>query len=339
MIVAALMAAIAPASAPACSPDTATRTTVAEIGGHVERFLGRCVTVEGPFGSIALYGAPDDLYLVHRSGISGNPDPVVASRARIGLYSKDNELRQLRPSGEGIPHIRVTGTVDTCERKRVAAEARESRPGQPAIIMMTGYCHYYAGAVLDVASYSLDLTRRYERQMGVAARRALGDLVEMPADWPFARELRRTADAFLAALRSGNRDEMAALHGFTPGSDNEYDRKVMRLLFDQTDSPFAQIRRSKALPMKIYVSQAGVLQHAAGQKLSFPAGTACFCRTADCRHRWPISSNDGDNWISRPYACVHIRKQDWPGGRMIVETPVGSGGWLKEPARTAFHGG
>jgi hypothetical protein len=198
---------------------------------------------------------------------------------------------------------------------------------------MGGYCHYYGGAVIDVTSYSLDLSRRYERQIGEAARRRLGNLVEMPANWPYARELRLTGDDFLAALRAGDRGKMRELLEDTGARDD-----AMYLLFDQKDSPFAQLRTGAPVPMALFVSRASALQFRAGREVDvpFPAGTACYCRSPGCRHRWPISSNDADVWKTRPYVCVFIRKQDWPGGKIIVELRRTDGRWLKEPAKTAF---
>jgi hypothetical protein len=336
----ALLAQLAqPIAAASCTPATAIEATVGQVGGDLQKYMGRCVTVAGPFGRTALYGRVEDLYLANRYGLRGNPDPEVERRARVGLYSKNNELRQLRTPGAGLAHIRVTGTVDSCGRKQAAAEAHESSLGRPAIVMMSGYCHYHDGAVIDVTSYAIDPARRYERLLGSDAQARLGDIVEMPGSWPYAGELRGMAAKFLAALRAKDRTLLAELHDRPVSSTNEHDQSVLTLLVDQPDSPFAQLRFSAFnAPLRLYVPQIEALQHRQGTKLAFVRGLACFCRTADCHGRWPISLNDGDNWTTRPYACISIHKQDWPGGKLIVETPVSSGGWLKEPAHTAFRG-
>ena len=330
-------AALAAPSPPPCSPQISIHTSVAEIGLHPNRFMGKCVTVAGLFLGVAMYGSVKDMYLTFRFGSDGNYDRQALRRGRVGLYSPNNELRALRL--EAIPRIEVTGTVDSCERRSAAARAQEKADlarGKVSLFMLSGYCHFNGGAVVNAVSWSFDSTQRYERLSGEAARENYGNLVEMESGWPFAADLRSTSAAFLAALRAGNRSKLMELHDFTnPGQ--EFNRKVMRLLLDRTDSPFVQIRANPTPQEKIFVDAYEVEQWREGKRSKLPFGLACYCRTKDCKGRWPISRNDADNWITRPYACVGIRKEDWPGGKLIVDLPVGNGRWLAEPEVSAFH--
>jgi hypothetical protein len=299
--------------------------------------MGKCVTVAGPFGGVSVYGSVIDMYRTSQFGPDGNFIRTAERSGRLGLYSPDNMLLAVKPGR--MPRIEVTGTVDSCERRSDAARAQEKADlarGKVSIILLSGYCHFHRGAVIEAVNWSFDPPRHYERLTGETARETYGNIVEMDDDWPFARELHVTSAAFLAALRAGDRDRLMALHDFTDPK-HEYHSRVMTLLLDRPDSPFLQVRANAAPQTQIFVDRYEADQLAAGKRPKFAWGTACYCRTKDCTGRWPISRNDADNLPDRPYACTTIRKEDWPGGKVIVDTPPGDGRWLAEPARTAFH--
>lgn len=330
-------AALAAQSPTPCTPETSIRTTVADIGRNSERFMGKCVTVAGPFGGVSVYGSVEDIYLSSQFGPDGNYNRTAGRNGRLGLYSPDNALLRLKPVR--TRRIEVTGTVDSCERRSDAARAQEKADlaqGKISLISLSGYCHFRRGAIVSAVDWSFDPPQRYERLTGEHAREVYGNIVEMDDDWPFARELHETSAAFLAAFRAGDRDRLMALHDFTDPK-HVSNARVMTLLLDQPDSPFAQIRSNPAPQTQFFVSRYEAGQVEAGKRPKLASGIACYCRTKDCTGRWPISRNDADNLPERPYACTWIRKEDWPGGKVIVETRVGETRWLAEPARTAFH--
>ena len=316
---------------PPCTAGEAVRTSVAEIGAHPERFLDRCVTVTGAYAGITMFSGRDGLYLVNRYGRDGNHLAAHLVH-RIGIDNQD--LRDLRLSA---PHrTTVTGRVDMCERRsaRSQAAAEGARRGSQEIVIsfLTGYCHYYSGPTILVSAY--DLTEaRYERMTGEAARRAFGNLVPMPADWPARAEVETVTAEFLQALRAGDRGALAALHE-TNAETNEHGRALLFMLRDDQQSVFAGLRRAAPMQTAIFVSAA-----ADGPPLGRndgPAATICFCRTADCAGRWPIAINDADNDLDRPYACIRAEPRDYPPRRVVLNTPVSRGG-LTEPAASAFR--
>lgn len=317
-----------------CTAATATKTTVEAIGADANGMTGHCVTVSGPVSSIAMFSGVPGIYQTARQGLNGNPDRTVTRRHRIGLYSKGNAIRGLKPTGaSGLPHLTVTGIVDTCEAK---SERIEAAAGPYDVVMMGGYCHYHGGAVIDAVHFTVDPVRRYARLTGERARKLHGNVVEAPADWPHLAKLRTLGNQFRSALRLGDRNRLATLHDFKDSLD-EHENNGMQLLMNWTNSPFAEVRNDAALPMAIFVDRLDVERRATGTAPPFLDGTICFCRTHNCAGSWPIARNDADNHTDRPYACTRIEDQDWPGGKPFLTTPVGSGVWLAEPRRTAFR--
>ena len=321
----------APAAAP-CTAETAHRTTVQKIGEHRERWTGRCVTVAGVMTSVAMYDSVEGLYEAHRLRQDGNQDPAALRRHRIGLYSPNNEIRGFRANADGLPTIRVTGTVDTCEQ--MAAAARAASPN--AIVMMSGYCHYYGGAVVRAAVFDIDASRPHLRLIGEAARRRVGNLVFAPVSWPQLAELRNIGERFRAAIPAGDRAGLMQLHAFGDAS-NEHEQRLLGAMLDDPASVFAQLRTDRDRPMAIFVDRHEAERLRAGILPEQPFGTICFCRTSDCTGRWPISSSDADNAPRRPYACTRTGYVDWAARRIGPDTPLSRGGWLGEPPETAFR--
>lgn len=337
LFAAAVLTAQSPTS---CSPATSLRTTVAEIGEHLDRFLDKCVTVAGPFTGIAIFGSVEDMYLTARYGPDGNYNRSALKRGRLGLDSPESELRSLKL--EGIPRIEVTGTVDSCERRAAKARARQKEENarksgsEITIFMLTGYCHYYGGAVLNGVSWAFDPSTRYRRFVGERAREKFGNLVQMDEDWPFARDLRAASTEFFNALRAGDRAELIKLHDFN-NSRMEFSGRVIEALLDRSNSPFVQIRANPAPQTRIFLDRYEVEQMELGKPPKFAVGVACFCRSKDCTHRWPISYGDTDNSDTRPYACVRIRREQFQtGSKLALDTQPG-GRWLDEPPAAAFH--
>lgn len=331
-----LLASLAAAAAPVppvsstqpCTARDAVRAAVVEIAGRPDHYLGRCVTVTGALAGISMYSGREGLYRAASFGRDGNPTPQDL-RHRIGI---DNDgirgLRMRHPL-----RATVTGRVDTCEARseRVRRET-EARGGIP-IFMLTGYCHYHGGATIVVHAFQIT-EQGYERLSGEAARRDFGNLAFMPADWPQRAQIEALVADFLAALRAGDRAALAGLHDISPSTHNESDRESLARLLDSLYSPFAGFRRAAPPQTAIFVGGRG------GAPLPPDGNVAarvCFCRTAECTGRWPISASDADAAEDRPYACTAIEPRDWTPRRAGFLTPAQWQGWLPEPAATAFR--
>lgn len=327
ILLTAALALAAPPTAEPCTARTAVRTNVTAIGENLDRYLGRCVTVSGPATSVALFSDVDGLYRAQRLTVDGNPDPGEARRHRLGLYSKDDAVRRLRPAN--LSWLTVTGRVDSCERKKARAVARA---GKDSIIMMGGYCHYYGGAVIDAVESSIERARTPRRLTGERARRRVGDLVMAPDDWPHLAALRRTGEEFRAALRGGDKAALARMHDMAdkPG---EHDKKLLESLVGGAFSPFAEPRLDPSLPMAVFVRRHEVERARAGRPQEGPFGTICFARVRSRSVAWPLSANDADNDPARPYACTSVVWRDWAQRKIGLDTAVSRGGWLAELAR------
>ena len=306
---------------PPCTAAEAVRTSVVEIGSHPDRFLDRCVTVSGAFAGVSMYSGREGLYLVQRFGRDGNV-PGANLVHRIGIDNQGLRDLRLRYPQQAI----VTGRVDSCARRYARIQAAGGIP------FLGGYCHYYSGPTILVSAYALT-EARYERLTGEGARSAYGNLVAMPADWPHRAELEAVTAEFLQAIRAGDRAKLAALNETNPET-NEHGRALLFDLLQNPDSVFAQLRTAAPAQAAVFLLAAEdgtPLGRADG-----PAATICFCRTADCADRWPIALNDANNDPDRPYACIRAEPRDYPPRRVVLNMPFG-GGWVTEPAATAFR--
>lgn len=326
------LALVQPAEArpPACTAETAVRAAVTEITRRPDRFMGRCVTVAGPAGGTTIYSGVDAIYLGQIPGVVSGP---AATRGLIGLYSDGNRLRMELAPERGLAHLVVTGTVDNCERMRdrLGAAAQRERAGNILPIMMGGYCHWRGGPVIRIASYARDPAVRYERLIGEAARARVGDLVMATPRTPGFGVLRDFATAFAEAMRRGNREALARLHDFRPGTRNPEDLALLAYLLDDPESPFASLRRGIGGGPAIFVRRNASIARDEGV-----SGVICFCRTSDCRGRWPISILDAAGRPDRPYVCTIVEPRNWERRGAGLSTPVRGGG-LAEPARSAFR--
>jgi hypothetical protein len=327
-----IFGAMQPASAPsaaACTASAAQRTTVEEIAAAPEQWAGRCVTIEGPASGTTIYSGIDGVYLAHR-GPGGRAHGRAAARHRLGLYSRDSALRA-RFAGSPAVHLTVTGTVDTCARMQARADA--ARGDEIYVGSLGGFCHSFGGAVVHASTWVADPSRRYRRQAGEAARQRIGTYAPMPADWPHRPALEAFARDFLQALRSADREGLAALHGEDARSDEG--GTLLPALLRERGGGWADIRRQAFPQAAIFVTAAeggGAAPPLADQ----PEGLICFCRSGDCAQLWPISWGDADNAQERPYACTFVSPAEWVPRRAVLDTPRRSA-WLPEPPQSAFR--
>lgn len=324
-------------ASPPCTVAVAVEASVVAINDAPEKWVGRCVALVGPAGSIEMYSGVEGKYLSRRFGPDGNFDRQ-GLRHRIGLYSDDNGIRSSELHKSGIPKISVIGTVDTCERMQAAAEARAQRdnPGVPAIIMMSGYCHYYRGAVVRATSYSFDPAWRYERLAGEPARTRFGSLAHLPIDWPSRGRLQELATLFRAAVARGDDAELAELHDISSSASSHYREKMLRFLKqemrDRLAVPPGAAREEQAFLVSYLPPGSPAYERSREDDARNAFGLVCYCRARDCTKLWPLASFDVNNRADQPYVCTYA---SWRDGRAKFVTPTGEGGF-SEPRRSAL---
>lgn len=325
-LAALILGALQPAQGPAppCTRASAVQASVTDIGRNPGRYLDQCVRVTGLFSGVRMYSGRDGIYLTSRFGADGNYLPANLVH-RIGIDNQQMRSLRLR----GLVRAEVIGRVDSCGRR---SQRIIDAGGIP---FLGGYCHYERGPSVVVNEYRL-LRGRAERLIGERARHDFGNIVQAPLGWRHRAGLEAVAGNFLAALRARDRQRMAQLHEIPAGTDNEYHRRMLRMLAEDEASPFADVRRQASPQMAIFLtSRQGVpLEQQASARA---AGIICFCRGPDCSDRWPISGVDVDNAPERPYACTRVEPRGTGARGAILSTSSAEQAFLAEPARTAIR--
>jgi hypothetical protein len=291
-----------------CAAQNSEFATVPSIAAEPERYLGKCVALDGVMQRFFLFESVDGVYLQPRELL--NPS---SSGFRLGL---DNIADVF---SEQYRHVTITGRVQDCQEIRGAAE------------FISGYCHYYDGAYVWVHDLEPRRGRPFERRMGSYEREDYGDLAPAPQNWPHRATVEALAEQFLQALRTRDRERLAGLHFRDVGLAWEDDEEALLRFLLARDSPFANVRDGRTPPERIILVERASLE-ADGDDDNYSA-IVCFCRERSCAGRWPIASFDADNVRSRPYVCtdvhpyvVHRRVSTVPH----FTTQTGSGG-LTEP--------
>ena len=312
-----------------CTSATATGVSIERVARAPSRWLGRCVRVRGFLQYTSLYSSVEGLYLAQRR----DPDSYSLGgdlRHRIGLYGE-------YPSSDALKYLSVVGVVDSCERRGREARRLEDETNRRTraagvedeiiVMMLSGYCHYFPGAVIKV-NEAIDLpARRLERLVGDRARLRYGNLVPGRRTWHRYADLHRRAEAFLAAIRTGDRARLSVLHGRFGARRQELDR-----LLDDPDSPFRELRGGGARPY-IILYYAFDNSGRPPEEQRHQDGFICYCRALDCEGRWPISTVDTGPRPDHPYACVLVQEDGAGQVFMRADHRVAP---LHEPAGTAL---
>jgi hypothetical protein len=332
LILAGLVAALfLPAAARAERPEPcdARRAVPASVEQIMSdgAWMGRCVSVTAMTDGYTLYSGVEGFYRSARAG-AADPAEDPDARGRLGLDNTD--LMRRIPRGR-FSEARVVGRVQDCEEMRAIANASL---GPDEIGWVSGYCHTASGPVLWLAAVGRLRSMAPLRRMGEAARSAYGNLLFAPESWAQRAEAEAQAEAFLAALRRGDRAAFAALHGDGAGSASG---AAAAALAFAPDSPFAEIMRSERVPQTAMFLDRDTIEELGKAGASVPAATVCFCRGGDCTGKWPIAQRDADNAPDRPYVCTSLQPGRSAGGaswnfRTRAEPPG-----LTEPAATAFR--
>jgi hypothetical protein len=303
---------------PACTPERAVATTIETITAAPDQWLDRCVTVAGIADGILLHSGLEELYRASRFGEDGNWIPANL-RHRIGIDRQ--ELRGHPQLRARATRIAVTGVVDSCERRwdRIVAAG--------GIPFLGGYCHYYKGPTIVVSSYSIS-DQHYERLVGEAARKEVGNLIEPPPDWQWRDELEEVGRSFAAAVRAGDRQRLRAMLSYGEPLEEERIDEVL------SSPAYREMRDGGSGEVRIFTHTVGGRFRPTDD--GHVSAYLCYCRTGDCTGRWPISLRDADAGEDRPYLCINAAGWIAPPAQLELHAPEG-GGWLAEPRRTALR--
>jgi hypothetical protein len=299
-----------------CNARNAQRATVPDIAQNPERYLSRCVVVDGVMHGLYLFESVDGVYLEPPDSL--NPS---SSGFRIGLD-------HLSRFTEDYEHVSITGRVQDCEGVSAGVQS-----GHDELLFITGYCYFFIGAYVWI--HDLDRWRGapFERRMGSYERADYGDLVPAPADWRHRATVEALARQFLDALRKGDRERLAGLHFRDVGLNWKDDEAALLKFLLARDSPFAAIRSAEEpLEQLILVARSAFEPGADADNYS---SVVCFCREESCAGRWPIATFDADNVRTRPYVCTDVHPYIIYGSPRLVPhftTALGTGG-LAEPRR------
>ena len=313
---------------PPCRPAETVQATVSQIGRDVGRFVDRCVRVSGLLYQGILHDNRESLYLARL----GSWDGGALRSSPIHHLWVGGPRRQGLDNRTPVPAT-VVGRIDTCDQRhrRNVGEMRRFEE----IVVASSHC-YAAEGQLIMASEVVTARGATERMTGEAARQRFGNLAPMPAAWPERARTEAVTGQFLAALRSGDRERVAAIHGIRPGSRDAASqswRRLIAYMLEDLDSPFASFRRAGPSQVAYFVPR--LTERDRGERTGL-AVIACFCRARDCRDRWPISTIDTRHQPGRPYACTSVFARDWvPAGVELETDPDPSG--PREPARTAVR--
>jgi hypothetical protein len=293
LALAALTAAAAPASAEDCGRSMARSVSFAEATA-IDPATNPCVVIEGIVVGRLL--VEDERARYRPEAIRNNPS---STGAILGLYNGGNFDVPTR--------VRIIGTVNTCAALEQTAHQRDPN----AIIMMTGFCHYFSGQVIRAIESETIGPVTLTRLLPMTDAAELGNLSPLA---PGDVRTRMTAAAmrYAGAIRAGDRDALAAMHG--GGADGRRSSidvaAVTALLLDAPDSPFAPLRTFAPVAVEIFGWKPPLWADDAWRQEAVRNGDsdaiACFSVRADAGRLWPIDSKDSDNVPGRPYACTRI---------------------------------
>lgn len=281
-----------PAAAQGCQRSRAPTVTFAEAILD-ERPSTHCVEIEAVVDGHVLVEDGMARYRPQRA----HNDPS-SNGALVGFYAEQ---------WFDVPtRVRVVGRLTSCEA--ITAEIRAREP--EAIVFLSGYCHYYNGRVFRAVHVEPLGPANFVRMLPGDSD-GLGNLSPL-GEGGVRDQMLAAAERYRAALRNGDRDALAAMHG--GGRDGQRSRRELdemaALLFDDPESPFAALRSDTAVTTEIFGWKPPLWADDAWRAETSRTGTAdaiaCFSTSRDAAMLWPIDSKDADNIPGRPYACTRI---------------------------------
>ncbi len=313
-----LLAAIAaPAAAQQCTADAAVPATFADVTA-TDAPLVPCVEIEGIV--IGRLFVADSSARYRLEPVRNNPS---STGHILGFYSDQSFDEPTR--------VRLRGRIGDCATAQVQAErdARETN----SIILLSGFCHYFSGRTIHTTAVDVLGPATLTRPLPDQASATFGNLSPLaPGD--VRTRMQAAADRLIGAVRSGDRAALAAMHGGGPsGRRDPVDvERVVSLLLDAPDSPFASLRIFEPTAVEIFGWKPPLWADDAWRGETLRSGDsdaiACFSVRADSGRLWPIDSKDADNIPGRPYACTRIHiggtGADSPARYDTDQAPVGA---------------
>lgn len=325
----------------ACTPDTARRLSFEEFAIYSPDYMWECVTVSGLTQGRFVYGAPEHLYASDRwevqFGNQGNEDDDYqwdrSNPFRFGIDTNDLPHPEF---GSWLYEVTVTGIAKDCEafsdslsrRNEVANFA--SRGDGLVISMPSRYCHTFRGGVIDPVAISYGERRRFPRLIGDEARQRFGSLQPLDSRWPIREEIVDAGNAFLSALRAGDRAQLTELAG------GHLEESWSEAYVSPT-SPYRQLETRPGAPQFIVFEPDGQPRNSAPSEFALQSFSAyiCFCVEDDCDGRWPISVGDTQSAADRPYVCAY-RAQEIQADETLWTT-IRPAPWYDFGTGSPFH--
>lgn len=282
-----------------CRPSTAINTQIETIQADIDAWIGRCVRVRGMLLGRVLYNRREAIL-----------DPVSMFRedaptSVVILSHRDLSLP------ETAAWVEIVGRVGSCviayEQARV-----EMADNPDFIVWVAGYCHTSLANFVRATDISLLPVDRPVRLTEAETPMDRRQLVTVDAALLPVGHL-DAAHALVEALI--DQDEKTFFQLVYPGRALHMDDRSMEDLDDLYDHRrtlndprllqiFQPLHPLAERQRRIFVTrdQANyAVTHGDDHLSSF---LICWCRTADCRGRWPVTVLDADNDPSRPYACI-----------------------------------
>lgn len=285
----------APATAQECQRSRAPTVTFAEAAS--DNVIAPCVEIEGVVvGSLLV----EDGYARYRmQRIANDPSSSGAVLGYYGAATFDVPMR-----------VRVIGRLTNCASIEAMVDGvRAQEPG--SILLMTGYCHYHMGRVIQAVYVEPLGPADFFRALPTRGEIDLGNLSPL-AEGDTRRQMLAAAERFLSAVRVRDRDTLAVMHGGGPNgrrAPRDLER-VLAIMLESPDSPFADLQTRGAVTTEIFGWKPPRWADEAWRAEATRTGTAdaiaCFSERSDAAALWPIDSKDADNIPGRPYACTRI---------------------------------
>lgn len=293
--VACALFATTPAAAQQCNAQDAVPVSFASATRAPD--APACVSMDGVLVGLVL--AEDDVARYRRETEENTPS---STGAVLGI---DLSGVAALPQIDGPLRVRVIGQLSDCADVLRRAAARSDGP------VRLGYCQHVNGRVIEAVAVEVLGPATITRLLPGTADGDFGNLAPMAAG-DVRQQMRNAAGRLLDAIRAGDRDRVVAMHGAGPGGRRApgVAAELLRLVFDDPQSPFAAIRADAPVAIEIFGWKpplwADSAWHAARARTGTAEGIACFSSRPDAPRLWPIDSRDADNLTGRPYACSRI---------------------------------
>lgn len=294
MILAAFLSATV---LPPCDFDAAEPVSIYEAAAGPERWIDRCVRIDGFAIGDSFYA---DVAGVYRSVASNARDRL--NQGWLGLYLAEDEQ-----FADELRRATIVGRLDDCERMYEEGATATEEGG---LFMLMGYCRYTEGLVLRTARARYGPPAELTRQTGAANRSSFGDLSPESATSGAPPEAERMVAEFLRGLRAG--DTLAVRQLVRPyfATEPEIHRSDYNgFVMGEGGSPFREVRQAGGDVQTTYFRE--ILTIDLANRGFSPDWFACFCREPDCADQWPISHIDATAALDRPerpYVCLRYHR-------------------------------